>query len=116
MQFSDSCQFNIPKPIKYANSDSSLFNSDTSLSDEDSPSKPIKSQITPNNDFPSLSQNDNLPTNPNDNSTFKSIIKTNQSDTSLPPPIDRTTKTHYPLRRQPRIDYRIFIPPSELYP
>ena len=127
MQFSYSCQFDIPKPIRYANSDSSPFNSDTSLSDEDSSSKPIKSQITPNHDFTSPSPNDNLPIKPNDNSSFKSLIKTNQSgipidrlrhpsqnQSSLPPPIDRTTKTHYKLRQQPKIDYRIFIPPSKL--
>ena len=35
-RFSDSTQFQIPKLIKYANSDSSPFNSDRSLSDEDS--------------------------------------------------------------------------------
>ena len=126
MQFSDSCQFNIPKPIKYANSDSSLFNSDTSLSDEDSSPKPIKPQITPNHNFTSPSLNDNLPIKPNDNSSFKSVIKTNQSDipidrsrhpfqnqSPLPPPIDRTPKTHYKLRQQPKIHYRIFIPPSK---
>ena len=36
MRFSDSTQFQIPQPFKYANSDSSPFNSDESLSDEDS--------------------------------------------------------------------------------
>ena len=36
MRFSDTTQFQIPQPTKYANSDSSLFNSDESLSDEDS--------------------------------------------------------------------------------
>ena len=127
MQFADSCQFNIPKPLKYANSDSSPFNCDTSLSDEDSSPKPIKPPITSNHNFTSPSSNDNLPIKPNDNSSFKSIIKTNQSDfpidrprhlsqnqSPLPPPIDRITKTYYKLRRQPKIDYRIFIPPSKL--
>ena len=36
MHFSDTTQFQIPQPTKYANSDSSPFNSDESLSDEDS--------------------------------------------------------------------------------
>ena len=36
MRFSDTTQFQIPHPTKYANSDSSPFNSDESLSDEDS--------------------------------------------------------------------------------
>ena len=36
MLFSDTTQFQIPQPTKYANSDSSPFNSDDSLSDEDS--------------------------------------------------------------------------------
>ena len=36
MRFSDSTQFQIPQPIKYANTDSSPFNSDESLSNEDS--------------------------------------------------------------------------------
>ena len=36
MRFSDSTQFQITQPIKYANNDSSPFNSDESLSDEDS--------------------------------------------------------------------------------
>ena len=34
MRFSDSTQFQIPQPIKYANSDSSPFNSDESISDK----------------------------------------------------------------------------------
>ena len=36
MRFSDTIQFQIPKQIKYANSDSSPFNSDESFLDEDS--------------------------------------------------------------------------------
>ena len=36
MRFSDTTQFQIPQPTKYANSDSSPFNSDESLSDENS--------------------------------------------------------------------------------
>ena len=36
MRFSDTTQFSIPEPIEYANEDSSPFNTDDSLSDEDS--------------------------------------------------------------------------------
>ena len=52
MRFSDTTQFQIPQPIKYANSDSSPFNSDESLSDKDS-----QTSITPftmNNSFKHL--------------------------------------------------------------
>ena len=63
-----------------------------------------------------------------DNSLYKNIIDTphinipsdrsrhlsqNQTD-SLPPPIDRTTKTTYKVRHQPKLDFRLFIPPSKL--
>ena len=33
---------------------------------------------------------------------------------SLPPLIDRTTKTTYKLRHQLKLDYRLFIPPKKL--
>ena len=63
-----------------------------------------------------------------DSSLYKNIINTphsnipidrsrhhsqNQTD-SLPPLIDRTTKSPYKLRHQPKLDYRLFIPPSKL--
>ena len=63
-----------------------------------------------------------------DKSPFKKKITTPQTDipidrsqhTSLnqsyllSPLIDRTTKTQYNLRIQPKIDYRFLIPPSKL--
>ena len=78
--------------------------------------------------YPS-SSNNHSPIKPYDNSHFKQIIDTPQTDISidrtrhlsqdqstlLPPPIDRTTKTHYPLGCQPRMDYGFFLPPSKLY-
>ena len=129
MRFSDSTQFHIPKPIKYANSDSPPFNSDEAASDDESPQKPMTSLNLSNYDCPSPSPNDNSPIKLHDNSPFKKIFITPQTDISidrsrhlshdqsklLPPPIDRTTKTHYTLRRQPQMDYRLFIPPSKLY-
>ena len=69
-----------------------------------------------------------LPPPTNDNTFYKNIINTphtniptdrsrhpsqNQTD-SLPRLIDRTTKTTYKLRHQPKLNYRLFIPPSKL--
>ena len=122
MRFSDTTQFQIPQPTKYANSDSSPLNSDESLSDEDSqpfmtPStKDDSSQtfVTPssfstsNQNTPSITSNyKSLTSSTNDNSLYKDIIKTphtnipsdrsrhpsNDQTDSLPPLIDRTTKT-----------------------
>ena len=83
MRFSDTTQFQIPQLIKYANSDSSSFNSDESLSDEDSqkfmtPSTTEDSSqtfvtpssfSTPNQNTPSITSNHKSLTPPtNDNS------------------------------------------------
>ena len=153
MRFSDNTQFQVPQPTKYANSDSSPFNSDESLSDVNSqtfmtpsstddysqesitPSTTLTPSNTSNQNFsknstPIVPSNLNpltLPTN--DNTFYKNIINTphtnipidrsrhssqNQTD-SLPPLNDRATKTTYKLRHQPKLDYRLFIPPSQLY-
>ena len=143
MRFSDTTQFQIPQPTKYANSDSFPFNSDESLSDEDSqtimtPSTTDNSSqtfVTPssfstsNQNTPSTTSNDkSLTSSTNDNSLYKHIINTphtnipsdrsrhssNNQTTSLPPLIDRTTKTTYKLRQQPKLDYRLSITPSKL--
>ena len=128
MRFSDSTQFNIPKPIKYANSDSSTFNSDESMSDEDISPQFINPSTNSNYDPTSSSSNDHSSIKLDDNSPFKEIVTTPQTDipidrsrhpsqnqsNSLPPLFDRTTKTHYHLRHQPKIDYRLFMPPSKL--
>ena len=121
MRFSDTTQNQIPQITRYANSDSSPFNSDESLSEEDS-----QTFMTP----PSCStSNQNTPSiTSNDNSLYKHIINTPHTNvpsdrsrhpshnqtTSLPPLIDRTTKTTYKLRQQPKLDYRLFITPSQL--
>ena len=140
MRFSDSTQFQIPQPIKNANSDSSPFNSDESLSDEDSsqtfmtPSTILTSSSTSNQNSPQASKTQFIASNhksltppTNDSSLYKNIINTphtkiptdrsrhlsqNQTD-SLPPLIDRTTKTPYNLRHQPKSIYRLSIPPSK---
>ena len=143
MRFSDTTQFYIPKQIKYANSDSSPFNSDESISDEDS-SQTFTTPSTTSNQTSLPSSNQNAPQTSrtpfitsnqksltpftNDNPSFKKIINTPQSNipidrsrhpsqdqpNSFPPPIDRTTKTHYELPHQPKLDYRLFTPPSKL--
>ena len=143
MLFSDTTQFQIPQPTKYANSDSSPFNSDESLSDEDSQTFITPSTTnnfsqtyvtspsfsTSNQNTPYTTSNDkSLPSSTNDNSLYRHIINTphtniptdisrhpaNNQTTSLPPLIDRTTKTTYKLRQQPKLDYRLFITPSKL--
>ena len=114
MRFSDTAQFQIPQPTKYANSDSSPFNSDVSLSDEDSqtfmtPSTTNNSYhtfVTPSsfstsnqNTPPTTSNDKSLPSSTNDNSLYRHIINTphinipsdrsrypaNNQTTSLPP-------------------------------
>ena len=138
MRFSDTTHFQIPQPTKYANSDSSPFNSDESLSDEDSqsfmtsyttltPSSTSNQNFSPGSTQFITSNYKSLTPPTNDNSLYKNIINTphtnipsdrsrhpshNQTD-SFPPLIDRTTKTTYKLRHQPKLDYRLFITPSK---
>ena len=129
MRFSDNTQFHIPHPIKYANSDSSPFNSEDSPSDDESSQQSMTPSNTSNYNCPTPSSNNHSPIKPIENSPFKRIIKTPHTDIPIvksrhlsqnqsnlhPPPIDRTTKTHYPLRNQPQMNYRLSIPPSKLY-
>ena len=99
MRFSDSTQFQIPKPIKYANSDSSPFNSDESLSDEDSsqtlmtPSTISTPSSISNQNLPQTNRTPFIPSNhkplalpTNDNSVYKNIINTPHTNI----PIDRS--------------------------
>ena len=104
MRFSDTTQFQIPQPTKYANSDSSPFNSDESLSEEDSQTFVTPSSFsTSNQNTPSITSNDNFLTpSTNDNSLYRHIINTphtiissdrsrhssNNQTSSLPPLID----------------------------
>ena len=126
MRFSESTQFNISKPMKYANSDSSPFKSDESMSQEDLSSQittaPTNSKYKPT----SSSFNDHSSIKLYDKSPFEEIITTPQLDISIDRSrypsqnqsnslsllVDRTTKNHYNLRHQPKIEYRLFIPPS----
>ena len=105
MRFSDTTQFQVPQPTKYANSDSSHFNSDESLSDDDSqtfmtpsstenysqesitPSTTLTPFNTPNqnlsrNSTPFTPSNHNsLPPPTNDNTVYKNIINTTHTNT-----------------------------------
>ena len=89
MRFSDTTQFQIPQPTKYANSDSSPFNSDETLSDEVSqlfmtPSTTdyaSQTFVTPssfrtsNQNTPSTTSNDkSLTSSNNDDSLYKHKI------------------------------------------
>ena len=67
MRLSDSVKLDIPKPIDYANIDSSPFISDTSSSDSES-SKTIYQR--------------NRDTFSNDTSSYKTIIKTHDTNPS----------------------------------
>ena len=131
MRFSVTTQFQVPQATKYANSDSSPFNLDESLSDEDSQtfmtpsttedssqtfvtpssfntSKHNTPSITPNYQFLTSSTNDNslykdMNNTPHTNiSSDRSRHSSNNQTDSLPPLIDRTTKTTYKLRQQPK--------------
>ena len=125
MHFSDSINLDIPEPIEYANSDSSPFNSNESLSDDTSSSDNDQT-LSPNNFSSHTSSNSNPP--PQIDTPSQSIFQspdTNQSrdrtrhpsqNQSSPPSItnNRTTKTHYKIRQQPKMEYRIFIPTSKI--
>ena len=125
MRFSDSIIFDVSKPSKYANSDSSPFNSDESLSDDTSFSDNDQT-LSPNNFSSQTSSNTNPPSKIDP--PFQSIHQppgTNQSrdrtrhpsQNQSPSPSTtniRDTKTHCNLGQQPKMDYRIFIPTSKL--
>ena len=99
------------------------------------PSTTLTPSTTSNQNSPQTSRTPFIPSNhkslnppTNDSSLQKNIINTphpnipsdrsrypsqNQTD-SLPPLIDGTTKTTYKLRHQPKLDNRLFIPPTKL--
>ena len=97
------------------------FNSDESQPDEASSQKLTIPTTTSNYNFKTPSSSDSSPIKLHDTSSFKTIIKTHQTDIPsdklrhpsqnqsnlLPPPIDRTTKTHYNLRHKPKMEYRL---------
>ena len=125
MRFSDSIDFDVPKPVKYDNSDSSPFNSDEPLSDDTSFSDNDQTS-SPNNFSSQTSSNTNPPSTID--SPFQSTLQplgTNQSrdrtrhpsqnqSPSPSPTNNRDTKSHYNLRHQPKMDYRNCIPTSKL--
>ena len=124
MRYSDSITYNIPKPIQYTNSDSSPFNSDESLSDDTS--LPDDDQtLSPNDRSTRTPSNTNLPSTtnipsqpilqaPGTNNSFDRTRHPSQNQSPSSITNNRDTKTHYKLRQQPKMDYRIFTPPSKL--
>ena len=132
MRFSDSTYYDIPKPIEYAKGDSSLLNSDESMSDENSSqndptsSHRSKALIPPITSSTNFFSKDNSSTISTDNTSFKQLIETHQNELSINKSrhqsqnqsilpnfsFDRNNETHYNLRHQTKKDYRLFIPPS----
>ena len=110
MRFSDSTSYDISKPIKYANSDSSPFSSDESLSDDNSLQDNLTPPTPPNYNTDLSTKNSSL-TNLNDNPPFKQKSKISPNNPPIDrsrhqsqnqsispnPSIARTTKTHYSL-------------------
>ena len=95
IRFSDTTQFQIPQPTKHANSDSSPFNSDDSLSDEDSqtfmtPSTTEDSSQTFMTPFSTSNQN-----TPSITSNHKSLTPATK-DNSLYKDINNTPHTNIP--------------------
>ena len=76
MRFSYSTHYDIQKPIKYANYDSSPFNSDDTLSDDTSSREHLSSSQPNPLSNPSLQDTSSF-----NDSGFQSITKTHQSNT-----------------------------------
>ena len=123
MRVSDSIQYDIPKPIKYAIYDSSPFDSDDTLSDDTSSQHNLS--LSPSNAPSKPIFQDNWFYN---DSGFQSITKTHQPNPSYRTrhhsqndtpihhnPINGQTKTHDNLTHQPQKDYRLFLPQSKLF-
>ena len=115
MRFSDSINADIPKPTKYANSDSSSFLSDISSSDEDEPSNTTHpySSDNPSNDTTSY----NTINKTRDANLYHTRIRHPTDNSSLPisndTSQDRHLKSHYRLRQQLRKEYRLILSPPK---
>ena len=113
MQFSDSIITDFPKPIK--NSDSSSFLSDNSSSYDES--YYATHPRNPNNSLNDTSSYETITKTLDTNPSYTRIRHPTDSS-SLPTPDDtpqnRTLKSHYKLRQQPRKDNRLFISPSKI--
>ena len=71
-----------------------------------------KSLTPPTNDS---SLHKNIINTPHTNIPSDRSIHSLQNQTDSPPRLnDRTTRTTYKLRHQPKLDYRLFIPPTKL--
>ena len=116
MRFSNSIYTDILEPIKYANSDSSSFLSDTSTSNDDESSNTIHpcNPDTPLNDTSSY----NTFTKICDTNLFQTRIRHPTERSSLPSSNDTSQNRHLKslcrLRQQPRKDYRLFLSLSKI--
>ena len=110
MPFSDSINYdsNITKPIKYANSDSPLFNSSESLSDDTSSSGDLFQKSSNTN--PPFKQ---ILKAPDTNEHSGRTLHPSQNQSTPPTTNSKNTRTHYNLRQQPKMDYHLFIPSSK---
>ena len=126
MRFSDSTSYDISKPIKYANSDSSPFSSDESLSDDNSLHDNL-TPPTPSNYNTDLSTKNSSLTNLNDNLNKKvKFLQITHLLTghaiSLKINLFHQTRLSQEQQKliiacdtnQSKFDYRLFIPPSKL--
>ena len=112
MRFSDTIGYNnnVPQPITYANYDSSPFNSSESLSDD------ISSTTNPSSNRPddTLSNTNPLSNTPGTHQYSDRTRHHSQNQSNPSISTNRNIKTHDNLRQQPKMDYRLFIPPSKL--
>ena len=135
-RFSDSIQYDIQKPIRKTNSDSSPSSSWwiplwwTIVTRRSFIILPIKTLVTlykSNYTSPNPPSNDNSSFSQNDSSPFKRTIKTHetnilpdrswhpsQNQYTLPIASSRSVETHYNSRQQPRKIYRLFITLSKV--
>ena len=114
MRFSHSIKIDILKPIRYTNSDSSSFISDTSSDAESS------NTTYPSNSYTSLNDTSSYKTNIKTRDTSPSYIRfSHPTDSASLPPHNITSQnrhleSYYKLRQQPRKDYRLFLSPSKI--
>ena len=125
MRFSDSFNLDVPKPIKYANSDSSPLNlmnpflmiHPFQIMTKHCHQISFFSQTSSNTNPPSKIDPpfQSIPQPPGTNQSRDRTRHPSQNQSPSPSTINkRDTKTHYNLSQQPKMDYRIFKPTSKL--
>ena len=115
MRFPDSTNTDIPKPIEYANSDSSSFLSDTSSSDDES----SNTTHPYNPDTPlNVTSSYNTVSKTRDTNPSHTRIRHHIDSSSLPSSTETSQnihlKSHYRVRQQSRKEFRHFLSPSKI--